>query len=153
MQELLEPSLGAMGYEIVQLKMTSGGATLQLTAERKDGKRMDISDCEAITHRASAILDVEDVIAQAYHLEVQSPGIDRPLVRLKDYVAYIGHEAKAETLLPIDGRKRFRGLLKAANDDEITLTCDGVDVALPLNQIRACKLVLTDALIKETMKG
>jgi ribosome maturation factor RimP len=152
---VLEPSLTAMGYEIVQLKMGESGGhrTLQLTAERVDGKRMEIADCEAITHRASALLDVEDVIAEAYHLEVQSPGIDRVLTRLKDFSAYAGHEAKVEMLLPIEQRKRFRGVLKGAEGETITLTCDGVDYALPFNQIRTAKLVLTDALIKATMKG
>lgn len=155
LQELLEPSLSAMGYEIVQLKMgeSSKHHALQITAERADGKHMDISDCEAITHRASAILDVEDVIAEAYTLEVQSPGIDRPLTRLKDFTAYTGFEAKIEMLLPIAERKRFRGVLKGLEGETITITCDGVDYALPFNHIRSAKLVLTDALIKATMKG
>ncbi len=152
LQSLLSPSLVAMGYEIVQISIRESGGhrVVQLMAERQDARRMDIADCEAITHRASALLDVEDLIPGAYHLEVMSPGIDRPLTRPKDFAAYCGHEAKVETLLPVDGRKRFRGVLKLATDDRITLCCDGVDISLPLAQIRSAKLVLTDALLHAT---
>ena len=149
----ITPSITDMGYTIVQVKFMDGkGQTLQVMAERADGT-ISLDDCAAISRQISAVLDVEDIISTAYRLEVSSPGIDRPLVKRADYEAYIGHTAKIETALPVDGRKRFSGPLKAVSGNDVVITVDGKDHALPLIDIQAAKLVLTDKLIKEVASG
>lgn len=144
------PSLTGMGYVLVQVKLMESkkGSTLQVMAEWPDG-RMSLEDCEKISRQLSAVLDVADVIPTAYRLEISSPGIDRPLVKLADYQNYLGHLAKIETVLPIAGRKRFTGAIKAVEGQDVILTVDGKDVVLPFADIQAAKLVLTEALIKK----
>ncbi|MES2983662.1 MAG: ribosome maturation factor RimP [Pseudomonadota bacterium] len=146
---LVEPTLTGMGFVLVQVKVMDGkkSQTLQIMAERPDGS-MSLDDCAAISRQISAVMDVEDVISDAYRLEVSSPGIDRPLVKLADYTTYIGHAVKAETALPVDGRKRFAGAIKAVEGSNVILTVDGKDYSLPFIDIQSAKLVLTDALIK-----
>jgi ribosome maturation factor RimP len=148
-EDAIAPSVTSMGFELVQVKFMDGkkSQTLQIMAERPDGS-MTLDDCAMISRQVSAVLDVEDVIPTAYRLEVSSPGIDRPLVKLTDYPKYIGHTVKIETVLPIDGRKRFTGSIKAAQAENIIITVDGKDVTLPFADIQTAKLVLTDALIK-----
>lgn len=148
-EEAIAPSVTGMGFNLVQVKLMEGrnGQTLQIMAERPDGT-IGLEDCAMISRQISAVLDVEDVITTAYRLEVSSPGIDRPLVRLTDYAPYIGHAAKIETALPIAGRKRFSGTIKTVDGNDITITVDGKDVTLPFADIQTAKLVLTDALIK-----
>ena len=109
---LIEPVLGVAGFRLVRVRSSAQqGMTLQIMAERQDGT-MTIEDCEEVSRLVSPLLDVEDVVAQAYHLEVSSPGIDRPLVRPADFEAWAGHEAKIEMAVPVAGRKRFRGALE-----------------------------------------
>ena len=148
-EALIAPSIADMGFELVQVKLMDGrsGQTLQIMAERPDGS-MSLDDCAMISRQISAVLDVEDAISSAYRLEVSSPGIDRPLVKLADYSAYIGHQAKIETVLPVSGRKRFAGVLKAVAGNDVVITVDNKDHALPFIDIQSAKLVLTDALIK-----
>ena len=148
-EALIAPSLTSMGFEIVQVKLMDGknSQTLQIMAERLDGS-MSLDDCTQVSRQVSAILDVEDVIPKAYRLEVSSPGIDRPLVKLSDYTDFQGHAAKIETVLPVDGRKRFSGVLKGVADNKIHITVDGRDHQIPFADIQTAKLVLTDALIK-----
>ena len=152
-ETLITPSLTSMGFELVQVKMLEGrsGQTLQIMAERADGS-MSLDDCALVSRQVSAVLDVENVIEAAYRLEVSSPGIDRPLVKLGDYAAYVGHTAKIETVLPIGGRKRFSGVLKPLEGENIIITVDGKDFTLPFMDIQSAKLVLTDALIKAHQK-
>jgi ribosome maturation factor RimP len=145
--QLIAPTLAEMGYELVRVRHGGKPVVLQIMAERSRDGGMDIDDCEAISRAVSAILDVEDPIAGAYNLEVSSPGIDRPLTRLKDFGRWAGHEAKLELSAPLDGRKRFRGLLAGVDGDLVRMTVEGADVALPFDQIRDAKLILTDALI------
>lgn len=145
---LIAPSIDALGYELV--RVTLAGSTrkvLQIMAEPKDGRVMAVEDCARVSRAVSAILDVEDPISGAYSLEVSSPGIDRPLTRPKDFARFAGHEAKIETHEPIDGRKRFKGILKGVAAEHVKIDSEGAEVALPLNQIAKAKLVLTDALI------
>ena len=148
-EALILPSLTSMGFELVQVKLLDGKSqqTLQIMAERPDGT-ISLDDCAAISRQVSAVLDVEDTIQAAYRLEVSSPGIDRPLVKMADYQKYIGHAAKIETVLPIDGRKRFAGALKAVEGFNVIITVDKQDHTLPFADIQSAKLVLTDALIK-----
>ena len=148
---LLSPSLEGMGYRIVRIRLFDNQSrrTLQIMADRLDGRNITVDDCAKISYQVSALLDVEDPIAGAYHLEVSSPGIDRPLVCREDFEAYTGHEAKLETVLPIEGRRRFRGTLQAMEGDTLILDVDGQHHRLALENIGQAKLVLTDALIKE----
>jgi ribosome maturation factor RimP len=148
-EALITPSLSSMGFELVQVKFMDGKQqqTLQIMAQRPDGT-ISLDDCADISRQVSAVLDVEDIIQAAYRLEVSSPGIDRPLVKLSDYKNYLDHTAKVETVLPVDGRKRFTGTLKSVQGENIILTVDGRDHTIPFTDIQTAKLVLTDALIK-----
>jgi ribosome maturation factor RimP len=150
---IVEPVANDLGYALVRVKLTQeNGATLQIMAEDKDG-RFTIADCERLSKDLSPVLDVEDPIDREYHLEVSSPGIDRPLVRARDWRAYVGHEAKAELSDPIEGRKRFRGEIVAATDDTVTIRLPDApkdtdpDHILPLASIAEAKLVMTDKLL------
>src|SRR5688572_12265936 len=111
--DIIAPTLTGMGYELVRVTISGGrnNQTLQIMAERADNKPMTVEDCETISHTVSAQLDVSDPIASAYTLEVSSPGIDRPLTRLKDFARFAGHEAKVQLLQPLEGRRNFRGIL------------------------------------------
>lgn len=146
---LIEPTVAGMGFELVRVQFMDGKKSklLQIMAERPEGG-ISLDDCTQISRQLSALLDVEDVIPGEYSLEVSSPGIDRPLVKLADYVRFIGHLAKIETLLPVDGRKRFTGELKAVEGEAVIVTVDNKDVALPFADIGSAKLVLTEKLIK-----
>lgn len=150
----ITPSVSGLGFELVQVKWMDSkkGSLLQIMAERADGS-MTLDDCEKLSRQISAVLDVEDVIPTAYRLEVGSPGIDRPLTRLSDYPKYVGHAVKIETVLPIEGRKRFTGAIKAVEGQDVVVTVDNYDVALPFADIQSSKLVLTDALIKMHLKA
>jgi len=137
-----------MGYEIVRVHLSGGQRpVLQVMAERADGAPMTVDDCADISRTVSALLDVEDPIQGAYSLEVSSPGIDRPLTRLKDFERYAGFEARVETRGPIDGRRRFRGVLKGVAGETVRLEVEGGLAELPFDGILRAKLVLTDALI------
>ena len=150
---LAEPVLADMGFRLVRVKMS--GPTLQIMAERPDGT-FTIDDCEAVSRALSPLLDVEDVISARYHLEVSSPGIDRPLVRPSDFEAWAGHETKIEMAVPVAGRKRFKGNLEGYEAGEVRLfienpegaTKEPVLIGLPFADIGEAKLVLTDQLIE-----
>ena len=145
--DMLEPSVEAMGFELVRVRLTgSDDLVLQIMAERPDGT-MTIDDCADLSRAVSAILDVEDPIRGEYNLEVSSPGIDRPLVRPKDYERFVGHDAKVELQAATDGQRRFRGVIDQVLDDAVHLDTDQGVVALPFDEIASAKLVLTDALI------
>jgi ribosome maturation factor RimP len=150
---IVEPVANDMGYALVRIRVTAeNGCTLQIMAEDENG-RFTIDDCERLSKDLSPVLDVEDPIDREYHLEVSSPGIDRPLVRARDFKRYVGHEAKVELTDLLDGRKRFRGLIKAADDESVTITLPDApkdqdpDHRLPLALLADAKLVMTDALI------
>ena len=118
---IVEPVANGLGYSLVRIKITpENGCTLQIMAEDAEG-RFTINDCEALSKDLSPVLDVEDPIDREYHLEVSSAGIDRPLVRKRDFERYLGHEAKVELLDMINGRKRFRGLIQAVDADGVTI--------------------------------
>lgn len=150
---IVEPVANDLGYSLVRVKMLQeNGLTLQIMAEDENG-RFAITDCEALSKEVSPVLDVEDPIDREYHLEVSSPGIDRPLVRARDFAAYVGHEAKIELSDLLDGRRRFRGIIKAADDEAVTVTLPDVpkdtdpDYTLPLRLLADAKLVMTDKLM------
>ena len=124
---LAEPVLADMGFRLVRVKMS--GPTLQIMAERPDGT-FSIDDCEAVSRAMSPILDVEDPVSSRYHLEVSSPGIDRPLVRASDFEAWAGHEVKVEMAVPVAGRKRFKGTLEGYHEGEVRLFIENPEGAL-----------------------
>ncbi|NBO19127.1 MAG: ribosome maturation factor RimP [Proteobacteria bacterium] len=146
---MIVPSLDAMGYRVVLIKLLDRGRskTLSIMAERTDDEVMSFDDCTDISRTVSALLDVEDPIPGQYNLEVMSPGIDRPLTRPEDFTRFSGFEAKVETMLPIAGRKRFRGLIEGVKGEVVTLAADGETFQIPFGQMKAAKLVLTDALM------
>jgi len=153
-----EPVLQGMGYRLVRIKISGeAGATVQVMAERPDGS-MNIDDCEAVSRALSPVLDVADPIERAYRLEISSPGIDRPLVRRSDFERHLGHLAKLEMAVAEHGRKRFRGTLVAVEGDELRLRRDDAkmdepaEVLLAIDRIGEARLVLTDALIAESLR-
>jgi ribosome maturation factor RimP len=151
-ENLIAPSLADMGYEIVRVQLTGGGRSgrqvLQIMAERPDGT-MSVDDCAEVSRAVSALLEVEDPIHGAYTLEVSSPGIDRPLTRLKDFERFAGFEAKLELQMPFQGQRRFRGRLKGVEGDTILLALDEGERELKVSfaELAKAKLVLTDDLI------
>ncbi len=154
--EIVTPVIEDMGFELVRLRLQGGNThTLQVMAERPGGG-IEVDDCAKISNAISAILDVEDPLSDSYTLEVGSPGVDRPLTRLKDFDAYEGYEAKIETSELIDGRKRFRGILAGIEGEEVLINIDQngetVTVGLQFDWLADAKLMLTDDLIKEMLR-
>jgi ribosome maturation factor RimP len=149
---MIGPVLGGMGFELVRVAILGRDPpTVQIMADRADGALITVENCESISHAVGAVLDVEDPIPGEWTLEVSSAGIDRPLTRAKDWNRFSGHLAKAETNMPVDGRKRFSGVLLGADDAFGRLRLDdGAEVALPLADVKKARLVLTDALIAAT---
>jgi ribosome maturation factor RimP len=150
---IVEPVANDLGYSLVRVKITQdNGTTLQIMAEDANG-RFAITDCERLSKEISPALDVEDPIDREYHLEVSSPGIDRPLVRARDFRTYIGHEAKIELADLLEGRRRFRGTIAAVTDETVTIHLPDVpsgqdpDHVLPLTALAEAKLVMTDRLM------
>src|SRR5690242_15448634 len=138
-----------MGYRLVRVAVLGAGRmTLQIMAERRDEAPMTVEDCADISRSVSALLDVEDPIAGAYTLEVSSPGLDRPLTRLKDFERFAGFTAKLETRLAIDGRKRFKGTLKGVEGEEIILDAEGGPARVTFDNVLRAKLVITDELLR-----
>lgn len=150
--DIVSPTLENMGYELVRVSVLGRDRpTVQVMADRSDGSQITVADCEAISRQLSAVLDVEDPIPGAWSLEISSAGIDRPLTRPKDWNRFAGHLARAETVAPINSRKRFSGIVLGADDTSARLRLDdGNEIVLPLSAIRRAKLVLTDALIEAT---
>lgn len=146
--DLIEPTLESMGFDLIRVNYTGGDhPILQIMAEKEDGT-MTIEGCEEVSHAVSAILDVEDPLVEAYHLEVSSPGIDRPLTRLKDFEKWAGFEAKVELQEAVEGQRRYRGkLLGIENENILVLDSAGDKWELPFVDLRKAKLVLTDELI------
>jgi ribosome maturation factor RimP len=158
LEERVEPTLEAMGFEVVRIALTGseGRRTLQVMADRRDGSQISVEDCAEISNALSAIFDVEDPVPGTYDLEVSSAGIDRPLTRPKDFQAYAGFLVKVETRAPVNGRKRFRGRLEGLTEGpgggKVTIRMDEVDHVVALENISTAKLVLTDELIAATAK-
>lgn len=152
---LLEPMANDLGYEIVRIRILSGSRqTLQIMAETFDGK-MSSNDCEKLSRSVSPILEAHDPISSEYNLEVSSPGIDRPLTRLKDFERWIGHRAKLELDRMVENQRRFSGEIVGIEENNIAMDLDGeTETALiPFAWLNSAKLVLTDELIRESLRG
>ena len=153
--QIIEPTLTDMGFLLVRVLFQGADTnnTLQIMVERADYSAMQADDCEKISRSLSAVLDVEDVIANKYLLEVTSPGIDRPLVKLADYERFAGREAKVETLIPVDGRKRFKGTLNGVDGNQVLMNFEGQELKIEFDIISKAKLILTDDLVAQMLKG
>ena len=155
--DIIEPTIEQIGYQLVRVRLSAqNGATLQIMCERPDGT-MTVEDCEKVSMAVSPVLDVEDPIDKAYHLEVSSPGIDRPMVRKSDFSRWLGHLLKCETSILVDSRKRFRGKIVAADENGFTLerdqpaAGDEPTVVIPFTALAEGRLILTDDLIRDAL--
>lgn len=155
---IVEPAIEDLGFRLVRVKLSgTNGCTVQIMAERPDGT-MSVDDCEIVSKAISPVLDLEDPIERAYYLEISSPGIDRPLVRGGDFERWVGHDAKIELDIPLNGRKRFRGFVRGTEAGEALIELpdvkDGEEslAKIPLSSIREAHLVLTDELIRESLR-
>lgn len=150
--EIIRPVIEDLGFELVRVRLMGGRtATLQIMAERPDGG-INVDDCADISTAVSASLDVEDPIEDNYHLEVSSPGIDRPLTRLKDFETFEGYEARVETNQAIDGRKRFKGMLAGVEGNEVLINVEEGTIGLDFDWLSDAKLILTEDLIAEMLR-
>lgn len=158
---IAEPVIAELGYRLVRVKVSgSDGCTVQIMAEKPDGS-MAVEDCEAISRALSPVLDVADPIDRAYRLEVSSPGLDRPLVRKSDFARYAGHLVRIEMEVPVDGRKRFRGVLSGVEGGAVRLRrdegekgekADDGEILLSISDMSDAKLVLTDELVADALR-
>jgi ribosome maturation factor RimP len=155
---IVEPVIEGLGYRLVRVRVSgSDGCTVQVMAERADGT-MTIDDCEICSRALSPVLDADDPVDRAYRLEMSSPGIDRPLVRQSDFVRYANNFVKIEMAVAVEGRKRFRGQLLGAEGNVARIrrddasTGETADIMLPIEEMAEAKLVLTDALIAESLR-
>ena len=152
MAEIITPVIEDMGFELVRVRLMSAKqTTLQIMADRPEGG-IEVDELALISQSVSAVLDVEDPILDEYTLEVSSPGIDRPLTRLKDFEMFEGYEAKIETAELIDGRRRFKGELAGVEGDEVLINVEEGTIGLKFDWLTDAKLVLTDDLIKEMLR-
>ena len=154
---IVSPVLRGMGFRLVRVRLSGqNGLTLQIMAERDDGT-MTVEDCEEVSRAVSPALDVADPVEKAYHLEVSSPGIDRPLVRKSDFSAWAGHQVKMETSVLVAERKRFKGRISEAGESGVLIERDAPPaggepaVSVPYEAIAEARLVLTDDLIREAL--
>jgi ribosome maturation factor RimP len=154
--EIVTPAIEGLGFELVRIRLMGGKTrTLQIMADRPEGGII-VEDCATISTAVSAVLDVEDPVEDQYILEVSSPGIDRPLTRLKDFDVWKGYEARLETTELIDGRRRFKGMLAGVEGDEVLIEleegAETVTIGLKFDWLSDAKLVLTDDLIAEMLR-
>lgn len=154
---IVEPVLDSMDFRLVRVRISGqNGLTLQIMTERNDGS-MTVEDCEAVSRAVSPVLDVEDPIDRKYHLEVSSPGIDRPMVRRSDFERWAGHLVKCETSVLVDNRKRFRGIIVSVDQDAFVLRRDAAsygdepEVRIPFDTLSDAKLILTDELVRDAL--
>ncbi len=150
--DIIQPVIEGMGFELVRVRlMGSKYSTVQIMVERPDGG-IEVDECAEISNEISALLDIEDPIGENYTLEVSSPGIDRPLTRLKDFATWEGYEAKIETIELIDGRRRFKGKLAGVTDDEVLVNIEEGTIGLKFSWLSDAKLILTDDLISDLLR-
>lgn len=154
--DIIQPVIEGLGFELVRIRLMGGATrTLQIMADKPEGG-IEVDHCGDISTAVSAVLDVEDPIEENYVLEVSSPGIDRPLTRLKDFEMWKGWEARIETTELIDGRRRFKGTLAGVEGEEVLIALDEgketVIIGLQFDWLSDAKLILTDELITEMLR-
>ena len=154
-ERLVEPAIAAMGFELVRVRLSGGRSrrVLQIMAEPHAAAAMNVDDCAEISRTVSALLDVEDPLPGGYVLEVSSPGIDRPLVKRRDFERFAGHEVKFEVARAIDGQRRFRGRLKGVVEDRVRIEFGDGEAEIALADIAAAKLVPADDLPARSSRG
>jgi ribosome maturation factor RimP len=151
--DLVEPTAHDLGLTLVRVRISGmRRKRLQIMAERASDGGMGVDNCEALSRAIGPVLDVADLISGEYDLEVSSPGIDRPLVRLEDFTRFIGHEAKMETAAMIDGRRRYRGEIVGVEGGDVVIAIDGAQLRVPFTALSDARLVLTEKLIEEDLK-
>ena len=152
--DLIASKIESAGYDLVRVLIMGGGkyATLQIMAERKDGVGMKVEDCEGISVLVSSIIEADAELADRFGLEVSSPGIDRPLVKVRDYEKYLGHVAKVELNVSVEGQRRIQAKINGVSGEEITFDADKKVLKVPFKDIERAKLVLTDELLKSREK-
>lgn len=153
LQDLLEPVIDGLGYELVRL-LTIGqkNPTLQIMIDRKDGTDINVDDCATVSRAISAVMDEKDPIDDQYSLEVSSPGLDRPLTKVEHFKKFLGYETKIETGTEVSGRKRFKGQTILVDDkNNITIVMEGQEYVIPFEEINKAKIVLTNELLAEYM--
>ncbi len=150
---LVEPTATGLGYRIVRVRLSGNRRKrLQIMAERLSDGEMGIGDCTKLSRALAPVFDLEDPIQSEYDLEISSPGIDRPLMRIEDFERFKGHQAKLETAALTDNQRRFKGVISAVEGDVIVLTTDQGETRLKFAQLSDARLVLTDQLIAEDLK-
>ena len=150
LQDLLEPVITGLGYEVVRI-LTIGqkNPTLQIMIDRLDGKDITVEDCATASRAVSAVLDEKDPIKDQYSLEVSSPGLDRPLTKIEHFKRFSGYEARIETAVEVEKRKRFKGVLGNVDEqNRVHIDVDGTDYAIAFDNISKAKLILTDELLQ-----
>lgn len=152
---LIAQDIMALGYDLVRVHISGAGkySALQIMAERLDGVGMTVEDCAAISKKVSAMIEADPTLADRYDLEVSSPGIDRPLVRLRDFEKYNGHVAKVELATLVEGKKRFQGKIAGIDGEAVAFTVEKDTITIPFTVIEKAKLVLTDELLKAAKSG
>lgn len=154
-EDLIAPIIDDLGFEVVRI-MTIGNVnpTLQIMIERKDRQNLVVDDCAAVSRAISEILDEKDPIKGEYSLEVSSPGLDRPLTKVEHFLRFAGYEAKIDTTVPVEGRKRFKGkIIKVDEQNNVHFGMDGNTYVIPFDDISKAKLVLTDELLNAYMEA
>jgi len=152
--ELIGPTVEGLGFDVVRIDLSGqNNLCLQVMAEPLDGTGMTVEGCAKVSRAISAIMDVEDPITGNYTLEVSSPGLDRPLVKLRDFEKFSGNEVKVEMTRAQDGQRRFRGQLLGVVEENVRLLMQGEEILLPYADIMRSKLVITDEFLKGTQKG
>jgi ribosome maturation factor RimP len=144
-EQLIGPAVNDLGFDIVRVQLSgTNSQQLQIMAEPLAGGGMAVDDCARISRTVSAVLDVEDPISGPYRLEVSSPGLDRPLVKIGDFERYAGFEAKVEVHQPINGRKRFRGRVMGVDGETVKVLVEDAEMEFPYSEIHRAKLIVTD---------
>jgi ribosome maturation factor RimP len=147
-EEIIGPAINELGFDIVRIQLSGDhNPRLQIMAEPLDGDVMTVEHCATISRTISIILDVDDAINSVYTLEVSSPGLDRPLVKIRDFERFAGFEARIETASLVDGRKRFRGRLGKVDGEAVTINVDGENMVIPHLDINRAKLLVTDEML------
>jgi ribosome maturation factor RimP len=150
---LTEPTAAELGYRIVRVRLSGNRRKrLQIMAERVSDGQMGIDDCGRLSRALSPVFDLEDPVQGEYDLEISSPGIDRPLMRIEDFERFVGFDAKLETALPINNQRRWKGVIKSVNGEDITLATEHGEATLKFSALSDARLVLTDKLIEEDLK-